>query len=309
MIHIVNGDAVGNKILGISGEIIVWREMYDFGPLSLNWSKTEQIQNRALFFEERLGIPSALFTTNCEKQNQLLNDLSPKDEIVLWFEHDKYDQTMLMYLLTELSLKRFEKLSMISINQYPGIYPFHGLGQLSSEQLMALMNEKKEITKDQINEAVSGWIAYNSSNVEDIERWIQTEQHFLPFLFPVFKEHKSYFPSPITGLNEVEFLTLQLINEGVCQFDELFKSITEKRINDGLSDLHFAAILNELIKGKNPLLSSDTSLPSFTLSFPKAKLELTSHGLDVLSGRKNRLELVGIDWWVGGVHIQKEASC
>ncbi|WP_391203484.1 DUF1835 domain-containing protein [Psychrobacillus sp. L4] len=308
MIHIVNGDAVGNKIQGIDGEIIVWREMYDFGPLSLEWSKEKQIQRRAIFFEERLGIPSAFFISNCEKQNHLLNNISTNEEVVLWFEHDRYDQTMLMYLLTELSSKGFEKLSMISIDQYPGIYPFHGLGQLSSQQLMALVDDKKEITMEQIHEAVSGWIAYNSNNKEDIEKWIQTEQHFLPFLLPVFKEHESYFPSPKTGLNEVEYLSLHLINEGVCQFYELFRIVTEKRVNAGLSDLHFAAILNELMKGKNPLLSSDLPLPSYQLSSSNAKLELTSHGLDVLNGKKNRLDFVGIDWWIAGVHIQKNAS-
>ena len=50
---------------------------------------------------------------------------------------------MLMYLLTELSSKGFEKLSMISINQYPGIDPFYGLGQLSSEQLIELVDSQE----------------------------------------------------------------------------------------------------------------------------------------------------------------------
>ena len=309
MIHIVNGDVVGNKIQGIDGEIIVWREMYDFGPLSLEWSKAEQIQRRAVFFEERLGIPSAFFISNCEKQNNLLNNISKKEEIVLWFEHDKFDQTMLMYLLTELSSKGFGKLSMISINQYPGIYPFHGLGQLSSEQLLALIDHKKEITMEQIREAVSGWSAYNSKDAEEIEKWIQTERHFLPFLLQVLKEQRSYFPSPKNGLNEVEYLSLQLIDQGVGQFYTLFNRVSKERVNDGLSDLLFAAILNELMKGKNPLLISDLPLPSYKLSPSNATLQLTTHGLDVLNGKKNRVDLVEINWWVGGVHLQNKSSC
>ncbi|WML46711.1 DUF1835 domain-containing protein [Neobacillus sp. PS3-34] len=304
MIHIVNGDVVGNKIQQIDGDIIVWREMYDFGPLSLTWSKEEQINRRAHFFEEKLGIPSKVFIDNCQRQNSLLNDIPKSEEIILWFEHDRFDQTMLMYLLTELSSKGFRNLSMISINQYPGIDPFHGLGQLSSEQLIELLEIKKEITNEQIHEAVTGWKAYNSNDRDDIEKWILTENHFLPFLLQVFKDHRGYFPSHKTGLNEVESLALSFIKEGECLFYNLFNSIAKNRLNDGLSNLHFAAILNELMKGSHPLLFSDIPLPNYLLPASNAKLELTSHGLDVLNGEQNRIHLVGIDWWVGGVHLR-----
>lgn len=305
MIHIVNGDVVGNKIRHIEGEIIVWREMYDFGPLSLEWTKEEQLKRRAAFFEQRLEIPAKLFISNCVKQNNLLSNISTKEEVVLWFEHDRYDQTMLMYLLTELSSLGIKNLSMVSINQYSGIHPFHGLGQLSSEQLIALVDDKKELSNDEIHEAISGWIAYKSKEEEDYKKWIQNTSHFLPFLLPFFQGHKSYFPSLKTGLNEVEYLSLSLINNGICQFYELFNEVTKKRVNDGLSDLHLAAILKELMKGKNPLITSNRPLPNYSHPISNAKIDITSAGLDVLDGKQNRIDLVGIDWWIGGVHLYK----
>jgi hypothetical protein len=64
---------------------------------------------------------------------------------------------MLMNLLTELSSKGYENLSMISIDQYPDISPFYGLAQLSSEQLIELLDIKKKITIEQIHEAITGW--------------------------------------------------------------------------------------------------------------------------------------------------------
>ena len=301
----MNGDAVGDKIQEIEGQVIVWREMYDFGPLNLSWSKEEQIKRRAQFFEDRLDIPAALFIENCQNQNHILNHLPKTDEIVLWFEHDRYDQTMLMYLLTELTSKGFKNLSMVSINQYPGIHPFHGLGQLSSEQLLELVHSKKRISNEQIQEAITGWIAYNSANPDDLEKWIEKESHDLPFLLQVFKDHGGYFPSGKTGLNEVEFLALSFISKGTHSFWDLFKSISEKRINDGLSDFQFAAILNELMKGKQPLLKCNGPLPNYSVSESNTMLEITSAGLDVLEGRANRFDFVGIDWWVGGVHIEK----
>ena len=305
MIHIVNGDAVGNKIKQIDGEIIVWRVMYDFGPVSSIWSKEEQVKMRASFFEEKLGIPSDFFIQNCEGQEKLLSNIPKSEEVVLWFEHDRFDQTMLMYLITELSSKGYGDLSMISIDQYPGISPFYGLAQLSSEQLIELLDSKQKLTREQIHEAITGWKAYTSYYKADIEKWILLEDHSLPFLLNVLKNNNSYFPSKSTGLNEVEYLALSLINKGACLFYDLFQCIKEKRKNDGLSDLHLAAILNELMNTPFPLLKSDIPLPNYPQPYSNAKLELTANGLDVLEGKKNRIEFVGIDWWVGGVHLQK----
>ncbi|MBD1382250.1 DUF1835 domain-containing protein [Metabacillus arenae] len=305
MIHIVNGDVVGNKIVDLEGDLIVWREMYDFGPLGLSWSKEEFIKKRAEFFEEKLCIPSSFFITNCQAQNRLLRDLPRTEEIVLWFEHDRYDQTMLMYLLEELMSNGFRKLSMVSIDQYPGITPFYGLGRLSSNQLKGLVDLRKRISAEQVKEAITGWHAYNSKDANDIEKWIVTENHSLPYLLQTMKNYRNYFPSSKTGLNEVEFLALYLIQQGIDQFKELFKKITERRINDGLSDLHFAAILNELMRGEQPLLVSNEKLPNFSIPESNAELEITTAGLDVLKGRRNRMDVVGIDWWVGGVHLHR----
>ncbi|KKI90291.1 hypothetical protein WQ54_20175 [Bacillus sp. SA1-12] len=112
MIHIVNGDILASKLQGISGKIINWREMYDFGPLHSSWSNEELIKKRADFFEEKLEIPSSLFITNCYKQLAQLNEITQDEEVVLWFEHDRYDQTMLMYILTQLANRHHQNLSI-----------------------------------------------------------------------------------------------------------------------------------------------------------------------------------------------------
>ncbi|WP_181444431.1 hypothetical protein [Bacillus sp. 03113] len=48
---------------------------------------------------------------------------------------------MLIFLLTVLSEKGFSRLHMVSIDRYEGIECFHGLGQLTSEQLILLYQE------------------------------------------------------------------------------------------------------------------------------------------------------------------------
>lgn len=307
MIHIVNGDALANKMKNFNGMVVPWREMYDFGPLMKDGSQEMLLIKRSLFFEKKVGIPASLFIENGQKQNQWLDNLPRNSEITLWFEHDRYDQTMLMYLLNELSTKGFKNLSLVTINQYPGIDPFYGLTQLSSRQLIQLYHTRKQsITKEQISEAIAGWNAYTSVNPYDIERWITSSKGHLPFLKKAMETHLSYFPSIKNGLSEVENLVFHFINERICSFIEIFQYINEQRDIDGLSDLHLAAIINQLINGEHPLLQSDVPLPNFKHPVPKSNLSLTSFGLEVLNGSNDRFDFVGIDWWLGGVHLQQD---
>ncbi|WP_134698810.1 DUF1835 domain-containing protein [Ammoniphilus sp. YIM 78166] len=301
MVHVVNGDIVGKKLSNqLEGEIIVWREMYDYGPLP-------DMKKRASFFEENVGIPSQLFLESCARQRRMLYDLPRGAEITLWFEHDRYDQTMLMYLLQELSMKGFRDLSMVTLDAYPGIEPFFGLGQLSSEQLVELYSYRRQaITGEQVQEAITGWKAYTSPTPYDLETWIAGCEHPLPFLAQAMQNHLQYYPSTHTGLNEVEALSLSFIRVNKCSFDQLFTYICRKRPLDGLSDLHFAALLSQLLTGATPLLKSDGPLPSYQQPQANCQFELTSFGSDVLDGRRDRFYFIGIDWWLGGVHLRED---
>ncbi|WP_066256210.1 DUF1835 domain-containing protein [Neobacillus drentensis] len=287
MIHIANGDVVGSKIRNLPGAVLVWREMYDFGPLSEDISEDNWIKRRADFFEKKLAIPSSLFIKNCEDQIRYLDETPRVTELVLWFEHDRYDQTMLMYLLNVLSKKEFKNLSMVTINEYQGIEPFYGLGQLSIQQLEELYDNKKQsITDEQIKEAITGWRAYTSENPTEIEKWMASSQEKLPFLKKALQSHLSYFPSIHTGLNEVETLVVNYLDKNTCSFGDLFHFITYHRTNDGISDLYFAAMLNEMMNGAYPLLESDYPLPNYLNPTPISKLKLTSYGLAILGKQK-----------------------
>jgi hypothetical protein len=264
------------------------------GPLSFDCTKEKWIERRALFFENKLAIPNSFFINNCEEQHRNLENISRDIEIVLWFEHDRYDQTMLMHLLYELSQNEFTNISMVTIDRYPGITPFYGLGQLSSQQLEELFIKKKQpIMPDQIEEAISGWKAYTSQNPKDIEKWLATTKQKLPFLKRALQTHLSYFPSFQTGFNEVELLIINFLHDQPCSFWELFRYIRERRPNDGLSDFHLAALLTELMTGPSPLIESDQPLPNF--QNPK-----TNPNLQLLNGKKK----FESDWWVGGVNLK-----
>lgn len=135
MLHIVNGDSVGDKLKqgNIQGDILVWRELYSFGPVYTKMDEPDHRRTRAQYLEQTLGIPQKEYIGTCESQERKLQDFRKYDEVVLWFEHDLFDQTMLAYLLhwfKEQSLGN-TRLSLLCIGAYPGIELFAGWGSLA----------------------------------------------------------------------------------------------------------------------------------------------------------------------------------
>lgn len=132
MLHIVNGDVVGEKLRGkIEGEVLVWREVYSVGPVFRNMDGTDERKIRAAVLERTMGIPYEEYIQSCEYQEHMLRDFNKHDDVVLWFEHDLFDQTMLAYLLHWFAKqpRGRTKLHLLCIGEYPGIEPFRGFGQ------------------------------------------------------------------------------------------------------------------------------------------------------------------------------------
>src|SRR5439155_7939747 len=73
------------------------------------------------------------------------------DEVVFWFEHDLFDQLLLVRHLDWFARRDVgaTKLTLICIDAFPGIEPFHGLGQLSAGQLASLVETRRPVTNTQ----------------------------------------------------------------------------------------------------------------------------------------------------------------
>ncbi|MCA0971990.1 DUF1835 domain-containing protein [Halobacillus litoralis] len=297
MIHIVNGDAVGER-LSVEGEVIVWCEMYDWGPLNHEWHHNDLIGRRAAFFEEALELPSPLFIQTSKEQLHALHNIPPEEEVVLWFEHDRYDQTMLMFLIHELS-KRALNLSMVTLDAHPSADPFYGMGQLDDDHLNDLIKTKQTVTPEQVEEAVRGWRAYASPSVKGVEKWVRESPHPLPYLKEAMNAHLDYFPDRDTGVNRVEKDVLSFLNGNIRTFKEVHQFLRENRIRDGISDLYASHILRQI----DLLLERDGPLPNFNTPERNPEITLSQLGQRVLQGEVSRIAACGIDTWVGGVRL------
>jgi hypothetical protein len=313
MLHIVNGDTVGTKLKegGALGDILVWREIYTVGPVFTQPALPANRAARGQYLEQSLGIPQQQWLEGSAAQEKQLASFQQHDDIVLWFEHDLFDQTMLcclLHRLAELDLGN-TKLHLLSINQYPGIPLFHGLGQLSAEQLSGLIGTWHEISREQLLLGKKAWEAYTSPNPEAITQLLQEDTSALPYLHDALQLHLARFPSVQNGLGIVEQTTLELLFSGIDTPMQLFSQASDKLHVLGMGDIQYWLCLRRLSQGSHPLISieGNEKIPSLNDSphaFLHVKVSLTELGAQVAEYKADWIKLNGIHEWYGGVLLE-----
>ncbi|KQX63783.1 MULTISPECIES: DUF1835 domain-containing protein [unclassified Paenibacillus] len=313
-LHIVNGDAFGDKLRAsdIDGDILVWRESLYEGPIGMQMSDSVLLSMRAAYMNRQHGIPEGMFKSITLQQEKALDKLAEDvDEVVLWFEHDLYDQLILCYLLSRLFAlpNRSFKLSLLSINQFPGVEFFHGLGQLNEDQITQLNHKWLPVNEDQLLLACKVWTAYSASEPLLMETLLEEDLSALPFLKKALEANSERYPSSQNGLSANQQLILELIGEEEMPILSLFKSVGQTASHYGLGDLQFWAIVDSIRKCEVPLvhLIGGDKLPSYSEALPpqfeKWRLHRTDMGKLVHTCELDHLYLNGIDDWIGGVHL------
>lgn len=72
------------------------------------------------------------------------------ERVVLWFEHDSYDQLILARCLAQLALTPPRTLELVQINHHPGPTRFIGLGQLPPEAFPPLWDQRQPVSAGQL---------------------------------------------------------------------------------------------------------------------------------------------------------------
>ncbi|CQR56988.1 sigma-70 family RNA polymerase sigma factor [Paenibacillus riograndensis] len=317
MLHIVNGDVVGNMLKHgiVQGEVLVWREIYSSGPVFADLSGSRERAERARVLEATLGIPAGEYMTSCEEQERKLREYAQYDEVVLWFEHDLFDQSMLAYLLHWFKGQKLgrTKLSLLCIGEFPGIERFHGLGQLTPAQLGTLSGTWRTIGRPEIELGSELWQAYASpdpTRMADLldQKNAELAASGLPFASEAFRTHLMRLPSVHNGLGIVEQATFDALASGAHTPLELFRQVTDTLHVLGMGDLEYWKVLRALTAGEHPLLHIE-GVEGYTdfrqiPEFLNRRVAATALGQQVQEGAADRVLVQGIDEWYGGLHLQ-----
>src|SRR5215467_13232037 len=148
MLHITNGDSVVGTFRQVRfpGVYLPWRDVLHDGPVPQTATLSELSDVRA---QALAGFGAGNYEgirADFAARDQALESSGKHEEIVLWFEHDLYDQLQLLQLLDWFGSHGSAKLSLIQVNSYPGVKSFYGLGQLSGPQLARLFPARITVT-------------------------------------------------------------------------------------------------------------------------------------------------------------------
>lgn len=311
MLHIHNGDSSANiaKESSLPGEHFAFRESLITGPTPAEVSDHEWRTIRAQHLSESYGVALQECTGGLLAQEKKLASAAEHEEVVLWFEHDLFCQTNLLYLLNWFAQRDLgnTKLSLICIGEFPGKQNFRGLGELNAEEMASLFPGRQQVTSAQLKLGEVTWQAFCSADPTGIKKAVDSDSSLLPFLGPALQAHLRRFPSTLNGLGRIEEKALELINSGAKTFIELFPRFVEEESVYGLGDAQLWLALRQMSAGKQPLLAIENGHDVGQQLTPdivrKAKIEITESGESVWRGEADQVELNGIDHWLGGVHL------
>ena len=277
IVHVCNGDRTADTLAlaDLPGDIRVWADALDQGPL-LPVTDDEHYRLRGEFWASRGHGSAADGAQRLADWDKGVDEAAKAEELILWFEHDLFDQLALVRLLSRLARRGLpQQLTIVSIDRHPDVPNFMGLGQLKPEQLAELWARRTPLSRDAIDEAVTAWIAVTAA-----------DPRALPFLSGALERHLEELPDPTSGMSRTERQLLAAIARGETTEAALMKAAQAIDPRYPITDVVLRA-----------------TLATFKAIGYVEGDAITALGRQALAGAIDRVHDQGIDAWRGGVHL------
>jgi uncharacterized protein DUF1835 len=305
MLHVVNGDsALGSlRESGVPGEFTTFGDVLYDGPALPGLTPEEWRRLRAEYHAAGGARPVERCLEKLRREDRALAAAREFEEVVVWCEHDLYDQLSLVHLLVDLAERDLggTKLALVCIGEFPGVARFVGLGQLTPAQIGPLVDTRHPVSREQLCLADETWRAFTSPDPTRVEAVLARDTSALPFLAGALERFLEQFPGESDGLSRTERAILEEVGAGKRTFRALFPAVADREERPFMGDDTFFRVMRGLASGRAPLLAIEGDPAS-------GRLSLTDAGRAVLEGREDAVRLNGIDRWMGGVHLLGEES-
>lgn len=296
-LHVTNGSAIIPMMreAGIEGPIVPWDDVLHEGPVPAGLGTAALRERRTDFLASCGWGTRSQIERDLEARDGALDSAigvhsggapAPPgaDEIVLWFEHDLYDQLQLLQILDRVPVDGEPRVTGV----FAGTY----LGALSAAAYPDLYAGRRLVSSAERMAARDAWTAFRSADPRGIVD-VLPRVTVLPHLGPALRRYLEQFPSIANGLSRTEQQTLEAVARGATGLSDVYVAAHQNREEAVfMGDAGFLAHITPLFQSACPLLKRSGN-----------ELALTTEGETVLSGDADRVELCGIDRWLGGVYL------
>jgi redox-sensitive transcriptional activator SoxR len=311
LLHVTNGESAGNTLrqTSLGGAVLPWQDALHAGPVP-DVGRAELLRTRARFLSEcGWGGQRALLSALERRDRQFVEALSDCVQVVLWFEHDLYDQLQLVDALA-LAREHGATPELIVVGSFPGKPAFAGLGELTAGELETLWPARERADAGTQEAAAGVWAAVRAPDPTALAEQADGALLGLPFVAPALRRLLEELPAPGDGLSTTERHALTALANGAATPIATFVAAQRLEAAPFLGDTWFFRTLSDLGRGDRRLIETDDGeqLPeapplSDGQDFARLPLRLTKTGERVLAGELDRVEVAAVDRWIGGTHV------
>jgi hypothetical protein len=289
-LHIINGATLLEplKAAGLTGTFSEYADLLHEGPVMTDDDMAVWLYMRAEFIAENGWGKQEDVLRQMQEWQASLASFRDYDDVVLWYEHDLFDQLLLIrHLNWWWQHAPLDPPSLVSPADY--------LGTLSAAQLKALFDARERVTEAQLTLAADAWRAFTAAEPLELVRIVNLENtSMLPHLQGALLRLLQEYPSSFNGLGRTEQQTLEIIAQSPLNDFDLFAANARREERVFMGDTTFFMRMQRLLDAPRPLLERNAA---------DGPLLLTETGRRVLDGTSDHVLINGIDRWIGGVHL------
>ena len=318
LLHVTNGDSTGNTLrqTTLGGAVLPWQDVLHAGPVPAGSRAALRAARAAFLSACGWGSKRSILGELERRDRHVINALRNERRVVLWFEHDLYDQLQLIDVLALVAESGVPPggLELLVVGSFPGRRRFNGLGELTADELESLWPQRVPARVELVALAGEVWAAVRSPTPEAVAALVATpagrDLPGLPFAGAALRRLLEELPAAHDGLSGTERRALAAVAEGAGTPFAAFLAAQQAETAPFLGDAWFFRALADLGTGEGRLVETGDGEPvpappplGDARAFGGLPLRLTPNGERVLAGLADRVELLGINRWVGGTHV------
>jgi hypothetical protein len=302
---ITNGESAAAKMreAGLQDHILCWRDILHEGPAPETESLEAFSTVRAAFLAERGWSEPDALAAAFSARDSAIRLHSRYDSVLIWLEHDLYDQLQLLQILDFFAHEpERDGLALIQAGRH--------LGRENPAALRRHLRLLEPVTQLHLDLAQIAWRSFRAANPQAFAALLRFDLGLFPFLRTAVLRLLEELPAPATGLTATEWRIMELLREGCDTPQRLFAEFNDGEDAQFMGDWSFWHIIDQLGTGYSPLITglygiqfSPRMSEDELARYLNAELRLTNLGLNALRHSTDVAKHRRIDRWMGGVHL------